>query len=81
MRYGVGRGSRGPYLLPRTYYGGGLDARGFEVYGTRPALKLRLDRLPAPESILVPTDGPGPDFVMKRAKPPSRSEAGAAGAR
>jgi hypothetical protein len=71
VRYDVGRDAEGPYLLPRTYYVGGLDARGFEVDGTRPALKLRLDRLPEPKTILVPADGP--DFVMKRqAAPPSR---------
>ncbi|HEX8573665.1 MAG TPA: hypothetical protein VF759_13045 [Allosphingosinicella sp.] len=64
VRYDVGRDSQGPYLLPRTYYVGGLDARGFEVDGTRPVLKLRLDRLPAPETILLPADGP--DFLMKR---------------
>lgn len=64
VRYDVGRDSGGPYLLPRTYYVGGLDARGFEVDGTRPAVKLRLDRLPGPESIRLPADGP--DFVLKR---------------
>jgi hypothetical protein len=50
--------------MPRTYYVGGLDSRGFEVDGTRPAPKLRLDRLPAPETIRLPADGP--DFLMKR---------------
>jgi hypothetical protein len=64
VRYDVGRDAQGPYLLPRTYYVGGLDARGFEVDGTRPAVKLRLDRMPAPETILLPADGP--DFLMKR---------------
>lgn len=64
VRYDVGRDSEGPYLLPRTYYVGGLDARGFEVDGTRPVLKLRLDRLPGPQTILLPADGP--DFLMKR---------------
>lgn len=64
VRYDLGRDSEGPYLLPRTYYVGGLDARGFEVDGTRPALKLRLDRLPAPRTIVLPADGP--DFLMKR---------------
>jgi hypothetical protein len=71
LRYDVGRDSRGPYLLPRTYYVGGLEDRGFEVDGTRPALKLRLDRLPGPQTLLLPADGP--DFLMKRA--PSRSPA------
>ena len=64
LRYDLGRDAQGPYLLPRTYYVGGLDARGFEVDGTRPAVKLRLDRMPAPETILLPADGP--DFLMKR---------------
>ncbi|HEX8225894.1 MAG TPA: hypothetical protein VF605_18975 [Allosphingosinicella sp.] len=71
VRYDLGRDSQGPYLLPRTYYVGGLDARGFEVDGTRPALKLRLDRLPAPRTIRLPADGP--DFVMRQAAQPQRS--------
>ena len=75
VRYDVGRDAGGPYLLPRTYYVGGLDARGFEVDGTRPALKLRLDRLPGPQTIVLPADGP--DFLMKRAKP-ARHKAGIA---
>jgi hypothetical protein len=73
VRYDVGRDAEGPYLLPRTYYVGGLDARGFEVDGTRPALKLRLDRLPGAETIVLPADGG--NFLMKRAKPPSRRAA------
>jgi hypothetical protein len=64
VRYDVGRDARGPYLLPRTYYVGGLDARGFEVDGTRPVEKLRLDRLPGPRTIVLPADGG--DFLMKR---------------
>ena len=68
VRYDVGRDSEGPFLLPRNYVGG-LDARGFEVDGTRPAEKLRLDRLPAPRMIVLPADGG--DFLMKR-KPAAR---------
>jgi len=68
VRYDVGRDSGGPFLLPRTYYVGGLADRGFEVDGTRPALKLRLDRLPRPETILLPADGP--DFLLKRRPSP-----------
>jgi hypothetical protein len=64
VRYDVGRDEQGPYLLPRTYYVGGLDARGFEVDGTRPAQKLRLDRLPGPRTIRLPADGG--DFLMRR---------------
>jgi hypothetical protein len=74
VRYDVGRDAEGPYLLPRTYYVGGLADRGFEVDGTRPVMKLRLDRLPAPATILLPADGP--DFLMK-AKP-ARRKAGIA---
>ncbi|HEX8126508.1 MAG TPA: hypothetical protein VF548_13080 [Allosphingosinicella sp.] len=74
LRYDLGRDDQGPYLLPRTYYVGGLDARGFEVDGTRPAEKLRLDRLPAPRTLVLPADGG--DFVMK-AKP-ARHKAGIA---
>lgn len=73
VRYDVGRDAQGPYLLPRTYYVGGLDARGFEVDGTRPAVKLRLDRMPEPETILLPADGP--DFLLKR-KPTRARPAG-----
>jgi hypothetical protein len=64
VRYDVGRDAEGPYLLPRTYYVGGLHAQGFEVDGTRPAEKLRLDRLPGPATIVLPADGG--DFLMKR---------------
>ncbi|HEX8622285.1 MAG TPA: hypothetical protein VF718_09960 [Allosphingosinicella sp.] len=74
VRYHVGRDSEGPYLLPRTYYVGGLDDRGFEVDGTRPALKLRLDRLPAPRTISLPADGP--DFLLKRKPAPARPAGG-----
>ena len=64
VRYDVGRDAEGPFLLPRTYYVGGLDARGFEIDGTRPVAKLRLDRLPGPKTIVLPADGG--DFLMKR---------------
>jgi hypothetical protein len=74
LRYDLGRDSEGPYLLPRTYYVGGLADYGFEVDGTRPAMKLRLDRLPGPRTIVLPADGG--DFVMK-AKP-ARRKAGIA---
>ena len=66
VRYDVGRDAKGPYLLPRTYYVGGLADRGFEVDGTRPAEKLRLDRLPGPTTIVLPADGG--NFLLKRAR-------------
>ena len=52
VAYSVGRDSAGPYILPATYVGA-FEDRGFEVDGTRAVLKLRLDRLPAPETIEV----------------------------
>jgi hypothetical protein len=63
VRYAVGRDSRGPYVLPRTYVGAFLD-RGIEVDGTRPTTRLRLDRLPAPESIVL-YEGQTP-YVFRR---------------
>jgi hypothetical protein len=72
LRYDVGRDAKGPYLLPRTYYVGGLADRGFEVDGTRPAVKLRLDRLPAPATIVLPGDGGY--FLMKRELPRARQD-------
>jgi hypothetical protein len=77
VRYQVGRDAEGPYLLPRTYYVGGIDAYGFEVDGTRPVMKLRLDRMPGPATIRLPADGP--DFLLKRELPrpaPPRSLSG-----
>ncbi|MEA3035080.1 MAG: hypothetical protein QOH04_839 [Sphingomonadales bacterium] len=53
IRYDLARDARGPYLLPRTYVGA-LEDQGFEVDGTQPAQKLRLDRLPAPQAIQLP---------------------------
>jgi len=53
VRYDVGRDASGPYLLPRTYVGA-LEDQGFEVDGTQPARKLRLDRLPGPQAIELP---------------------------
>jgi hypothetical protein len=52
VAYVVGRDGRGPYILPHVYVGAYEDI-GFEVDGTRPATRLRLDRLPRPSSILL----------------------------
>jgi hypothetical protein len=52
VRYTVGRDGQGPYVLPVTYVGAFEDL-GFEVDGTRPTVKLRLDRLPAPGGITL----------------------------
>jgi hypothetical protein len=61
--YVVGEDSRGPYILPSTYVGP-FEYRGFEVDGSRPAAKLRLDRLPKPTRILL--DGGAKSFLFKR---------------
>lgn len=50
--YTVGRDAKGPYILPDTYVGVVLD-EGFAVDGTTSAIKLRLDRLPGPTSIVL----------------------------
>ena len=52
VRYSVGRDEAGPYVLPVTYVGP-WEERGFEIDGSRPALKLRLDTLPAPATIEI----------------------------
>jgi hypothetical protein len=52
VRYSVGRDSAGPYILPATYVGA-FEDEGFEVDGTRPTVKLRLDRLPGPTAITL----------------------------
>jgi hypothetical protein len=52
VRYAVGRDRTGPYVLPSTYVGPYED-RGFEIDGSRPAMRLRLDRLPRPTKIAL----------------------------
>jgi hypothetical protein len=63
VTYVVGQDAQGPYILPRTYVGAYQDV-GFEVDGTRPATKLRLDRLPQPTRILL-YDG-GKPYLFRR---------------
>lgn len=41
---------KGPFILPK-FYVGPWENRGFQIDGSRPALPLRLDRLPAPTTI------------------------------
>jgi hypothetical protein len=67
--YDVERDARGPYLLPHTYVGA-LEDRGFEVDGTQPAQKLRLDRLPAPRAIQLPMGARA--FLFRRKGLPAR---------
>ena len=69
VRYDVGRDEGGPYLLPRTYVGA-LEDEGFEIDGTQRPRKLRLDRLPAPQSIELPMGTRS--FVFKRKHEPAR---------
>jgi len=49
VRYTVAKDAKGPYILPKTYVG----VVGYEVDGTRSTVKLRLDRLPGPTSIVL----------------------------
>ena len=69
VRYDVGRDANGPYLLPHTYVGA-LEDQGFEVDGTQPARKLRLDRLPRPQAIQLPMGTRA--FVFRKKGLPAR---------
>ena len=51
--YAVKVDQTGPYVLPAAYVGTWED-RGFEVDGTRKAVKLRLDAIPQPTRIDLP---------------------------
>ena len=53
VTYTLGSDRSGPYLLPERFVGTWED-RGFEIDGTRPPVKLRLDRLPEPTRIDIP---------------------------
>ncbi len=48
--YVIESDQKGPFILPRFYVGTWED-RGFQMDGSRPALRLRLDKLPAPSAI------------------------------
>ena len=52
VRYTVGKDADGPYVLPATFVGV-VRYQGFDVDGTRSTLKLRLDRLARPTTILL----------------------------
>jgi len=64
VRYAVGRDSRGPYILPRTYVGK-FEDKGFEVDGSQAVVKLRLDRLPHPTRIILYEGGAPYLFARK----------------
>jgi hypothetical protein len=69
VTYTIGRDAAGPYILPSTYVGP-WEEQGFEIDGTRPALKIRLDQLPAPQRLTV---GNGKDrWLFKRERPRRR---------
>lgn len=52
VRYTIARDAQGAYVMP-AYYVGAVEDQGFEIDGTRPALKLRLDQMPHPNRIAV----------------------------
>jgi hypothetical protein len=52
VHYTIQRDAAGAYLRP-DYYVGAVEDQGFEIDGTRPALKLRLDKVPHPGRILL----------------------------
>jgi hypothetical protein len=63
VRYEVARDQSGPYVMPETYVGP-FEHKGFEIDGTRQPTKLRLDRLPRPDTIVL-IEGRN-RFVLKR---------------
>ena len=69
-RYTVGRDGRGYYVLPRSYVGG-LEDIGFEIDGSRPAAKLRLDHIPNPTILMV--GGGGKTYLFERRPAISRT--------
>lgn len=71
LRYQLGRDGSGPYVLPKTYVGA-FEDKGIEIDGTRPVTRLRLDRLPRPERILL-YEGPKP-FAFERKPDLSRGQ-------
>src|SRR4051812_27558715 len=71
VRYTLGRDAAGPYVLP-DYYVGAVEDQGFEVDGTRPALKLRLDRMPHPNQLVLYAGRISYVFSRKPTPPPRR---------
>jgi hypothetical protein len=70
VRYVVGRDAEGAYVLP-SFYVGAFPYRRFEVDGSARAMKLRLDRLPAPMQITLYQGETACDF-KRMASPPAR---------
>lgn len=71
MRYTVGRDARGPYVLPQAYVGG-YELVGFEIDGSRPVARLRLDRMPHPTRIQLYGYGQAYIFTRKDPRPVGR---------
>jgi D-serine deaminase-like pyridoxal phosphate-dependent protein len=71
VRYTIARDGAGAYVLP-AYYVGAVEDQGFEVDGTRPALKLRLDRMPHPSRLVLYAGRISYIFTRKAAPPPRR---------
>jgi hypothetical protein len=71
VRYALGHDAAGAYLLP-AYYVGAVEDQGFEIDGTRPALKLRLDRMPHPNRLVLYAGRISYVFSRKAAAPSQR---------
>jgi hypothetical protein len=67
--YVVEEDEAGPYLLPESYVGV-WEERGFEIDGSRPPVKLRLDRIPKPTTIDVPANRGTRRFERKAFRAP-----------
>jgi hypothetical protein len=64
VSFAIGRDESGPFILPATYIGP-WEESGFEVDGSRPPLKLRLDALPNPATIELYAAGHPYSFKKK----------------
>jgi hypothetical protein len=69
VTYVVGQDETGPYILPQQFVGTWEDL-GFEIDGSRPAVKLRLDKLPNPTNILLPAPRGSYRFERKISRNP-----------
>jgi hypothetical protein len=69
VTYVLGRDRSGPYVLPQRFVGTWEDL-GFEIDGSRPVVKLRLDRLPKPGTIQLPAPRGSYRFERKASRHP-----------
>ncbi len=70
VRYVVWRDAQGAYVLP-DFYVGAFPYRRFEIDGSARAMKLRLDRLPAPTQVTLYQGEAAYDF-KRVARPAAR---------